>query len=89
MDKLWLVLGVLACPLGMVAMGGVAWFAGKLGRGRTSTVAHAAETTDAAPTSAASDSGGVGSRLAAPDEGGTTTATPVAALSRMGCVGRQ
>jgi hypothetical protein len=31
-----LILGLLACPLMMLAMGGIAWFAGKLGRGKTS-----------------------------------------------------
>lgn len=38
MESAWFVLALLACPLGMVAMGGVVWLAAKVGRGRTSTV---------------------------------------------------
>ena len=36
MDTAVLLLGLLACPLGMAAMGGVAWFATKLGRNTAS-----------------------------------------------------
>src|SRR5204862_6096350 len=36
MHSVFLILGLLACPLGMFAMGGVAWAAGKLGVGRSS-----------------------------------------------------
>lgn len=36
MHSVLLILGLLACPLGMLAMGGMAWAAGKLGRGKTS-----------------------------------------------------
>ena len=36
MHSVLLILGLLACPLGMLAMGGIAWAAGKLGRGKTS-----------------------------------------------------
>ncbi len=32
MDKALLLLGVLACPVGMLAMGGIAWIAGKRNR---------------------------------------------------------
>jgi len=32
MDKALLLLGVLACPVGMLAMGGIAWVAGKRNR---------------------------------------------------------
>jgi hypothetical protein len=41
MGTVWFVLGVLACPLGMAAMGGVAWLLGKRGSRRTSTIASA------------------------------------------------
>ena len=34
MHSVLLIVGVLACSLGMFAMGGIAWAAGKLGRGR-------------------------------------------------------
>ena len=37
MGSAWFVLGLLACPLGMAAMGGLVWLGGKLGWGRTST----------------------------------------------------
>jgi hypothetical protein len=37
METTFFVLGLLACPLGMAAMGGAMWLAGKVGRGRTST----------------------------------------------------
>ena len=33
MDKALLALGLLACPLSMLAMGGIAWIAGKTRRG--------------------------------------------------------
>jgi hypothetical protein len=36
MHSVLLILGLLACPLGMLAMGGTAWAAGKLGRGKPS-----------------------------------------------------
>src|SRR2546422_379112 len=36
MHSVLLILGLIACPLGMLAMGGMAWVAGKLGRGKTS-----------------------------------------------------
>ena len=41
MHSVLLILGLLACPLGMVAMGGIAWAAGKLGLGRSSASADA------------------------------------------------
>jgi hypothetical protein len=37
MNTGWPILGLIACPLGMLAIGGVAWAAGKLGRGRWSS----------------------------------------------------
>jgi hypothetical protein len=33
MNTVWFILGVAACPLGMVAMGGIAWAVGKFERG--------------------------------------------------------
>jgi hypothetical protein len=36
METALVVLAALACPLGMAAMGGIAWMAAKLGRGRSS-----------------------------------------------------
>jgi hypothetical protein len=36
MHSVLLILGLLACPVGMLAMGGMAWVAGKLGREKTS-----------------------------------------------------
>ena len=35
MHTVLLILGLIACPLMMFAMGGVAWAAGKLGRSAT------------------------------------------------------
>ena len=32
MSTVWLVLGAVVCPLGMLAMGGAAWVAAKLRR---------------------------------------------------------
>ena len=37
MHTVLLILGLIACPLMMFAMGGVAWAAGKLGWGRSAT----------------------------------------------------
>ena len=36
MHSVLLILGLIACPLGMLAMGGIAWAAGKLGFGHSS-----------------------------------------------------
>jgi hypothetical protein len=42
MDKALLLLGLLACPLGMLAMGGIAWVAGKTFKRSNNAVADTA-----------------------------------------------
>jgi hypothetical protein len=37
MESAWVVLALLACPLGMAAMGGTVWLAAKLRRDESST----------------------------------------------------
>jgi hypothetical protein len=37
MDNVPFLIALLACPLGMLAMGGIAWVSGKVFRGRSDT----------------------------------------------------